>query len=611
MKRSIRLLFILLFALAILCSCTLPLPKEDGDSPENGGGGTQTFFTVSFDTAGGSSLKPREVEKNGKIPEPPYPPAKKGYIFDSWYFGNKKWNFARDAVTEDITLTASYKTIDYKISYELFGGEAEEPLAEFYNIESGIIRLPEIVRGSSHFMGWFLNGEKITEITDNMRGDITLMAKFYDTVPEIIETDNSSAKLSAYTETLEGSVAVELVSEEKEITTATLRAELPESWHIVKAVQGGRIRYLTALCKDNKKYAEFEMLSDTSRLVLTPVTLTDDLILESEFGTLLSNGHRVDTNYFPGFVRKTVTFTLDDGLVYDEMLLDILKPAGIRGTFNICNTDRLRADEYKALYEGYEVANHHILHTTAMREGFDYSNVVFSDNYLPAESERNNGIIYKNGLKVDGETVDGFYYVHYTLYGSNAGWHPLATDEAYMKYLSLTEDKIEAVFGEGAVVGFAYPHGSLNEELKRLIKECGYLYARKTGNLKGTTGFSLPADRFAWTYNADHNCLGEVMAEFDKYADDGKLKMFAFGVHAKDFETYGKWDELRAFANNYGNRQDEFWYSTNREIFEYEDALSSLVITDEKISNPSKVDLFITVDGIKTLIEAGSEYLFN
>ena len=101
------------------------------------------------------------------------------------------------------------------------------------------------------------------------------------------------------------------------------------------------------------------------------------------------------------------------------------------------------------------------------------------------------------------------------------------------------------------------------------------------------------------------------MADFDSYEDDGELKMFAFGVHAKDFETYGKWDDLEEYARLYGNRQEDFWYATNRQIFEYEDALKMLVITDEKITNPSDIDLFVTINGVKTIIFANSEYAIH
>ena len=68
---------------------------------------------------------------------------------------------------------------------------------------------------------------------------------------------------------------------------------------------------------------------------------------------------------------------------------------------------------------------------------------------------------------------------------------------------------------------------------------------------------------------------------------------------------------LEEFAKNYGNRPEDFWYATNRQIFEYEDAVNALEIYVDKIVNPSSVDLFVTVDGKKTVIRASSIYKFE
>jgi hypothetical protein len=182
----------------------------------------------------------------------------------------------------------------------------------------------------------------------------------------------------------------------------------------------------------------------------------------------------------------------------------------------------------------------------------------------------------------------------------------MASDETYFEYAEITKNDIESLFGEGSVVGFAYPHGKLTETVKQYLIDAGYLYARRTGNLKNSTGFSLPEDRFEWTYNADVSCLLDVMAQYDAFADDGELKFFAFGVHAADFS--GKWDVLEEFAELYGNRPEDFWYASNRDIFEYEDAVNALEIYEDKIVNPSNIDVFVTINNVKTIIHANSVY---
>ncbi len=69
--------------------------------------------------------------------------------------------------------------------------------------------------------------------------------------------------------------------------------------------------------------------------------------------------------------------------------------------------------------------------------------------------------------------------------------------------------------------------------------------------------------------------------------DDGELKFFCFGVHSSDFERANKWEMLSSFAKKHGNRPQDFFYGSVGEIFDYEDAMNSLLIEDGKICNPS------------------------
>jgi len=355
--------------------------------------------------------------------------------------------------------------------------------------------------------------------------------------------------------------------------------------------------------------ATFKLYIDNLSLKVYEAVEVEETPEEEEedigFGTKLENGHVLDKNFFPGFVRKTLSFTLDDGLnQYDKKVVDILKPQGFTGTF--CINDPATVTD-PSLYDGFEVANHHILHTTGYRSNFDYDSYIVNEKWSTGDKDPSK--IYILEKVIDGKVVPGFYYVHYSIYGSTAGWHPLASDETYIEYLELTTKKLEAIFGEDSVVGFAYPHGNVPPAVKEYLENNpNYLYARKTGI---ASSFNMPTDRFAWTYNADHSNLLEKMASFEALEDDGALKMFSFGIHAKDYETASKWDVLKTYAMVYGNRSDEFWYATNRQIFEYEDALNALVVSDEKIVNDSDIDVYVKVDGEEVVIKANSEYLFK
>ena len=114
----------------------------------------------------------------------------------------------------------------------------------------------------------------------------------------------------------------------------------------------------------------------------------------------------------------------------------------------------------------------------------------------------------------------------------------------------------------------------------------------------------------AWVYNAYHKNILEKGEDFEKYEDDGNLKWFCFGVHSHDFESAGNWCDLEEFANKYGNRPEEFYYATYAEIFDYEDAVKSVVITESSVHNPSAIDLYIKLDDVNTVLKSGETICF-
>ena len=315
----------------------------------------------------------------------------------------------------------------------------------------------------------------------------------------------------------------------------------------------------------------------------------------------------VDKNYFPGWVRKSVTFTIDDGNVnMDRKFLEILRPAGILGTFNLCshNMGYFDADGYREFYRGYEIANHAKYHVTSMSP--ELLNKISDAPFDRTLSDEN--LIYPY------PDVEGAYYIHYNLrYPANPqrqkpdGWSISAMPEEYIKFADIGCQELEEIFGKGNVRGFVYPggKGSARYAVDAVLAQ-NYFYVRKTGNLKDTTGFSMPADRQEWTYNASHNDILDVMAAYEKYEDDGELKFFSFGVHSVDYEKAEKWDDLREFARLYGNRPDTYFYGGVAEIFDYEDAIAALEVTDDKIKNDSELDLYVTVDGERMIVKAHS-----
>ena len=589
-----RFLFLLITAmLLLLCSC-----GGGGDAPGGGGedsGGadgegkpSKDYYTVSFETGTDKVIEPVTVKAGEKIDKPSIP-RKTGYSFKGWYNGDSEWNFYKDTVNEDMTLVARRELSEYMITYELNGGECDS-LITSYTVESGDITLPIPTKGGMKFDGWLSGTEFISRIKAGTIGNMKLEAIFYDSKP----TGELPEGVYAYAENGDGVIKVKTVGELTE--AVTLRVELPEDWYIVEVYEDGKRCYAETDLENGTAEVTFE-LKPGCEAELKPTVLRSDMMLDKISGVEVKEGVTVDVNYYPGFVRKAVTFTIDDGRIdTDTLFLDIVRPAGIIGTFNLNRANAAGLE----LYLGYEVANHHRLHCLPLRDGFDYSKIEIKDEIFKS-GESDPAYIYKS-------EIDGLYYIdyrHYTTAYKDPYWHAIADNETYAKYIDITKKELEALYGEGSIVGFAYPHGQLNEYVKQYLIKAGYLYARRTGDLKDKTNFALPEDRFAWTYNASVNSLLEVMAKYDAAEDNGTLRFFAFGVHSKDFD--GKWDVLREFARLYGNRPEDFYYATNRAIFEYEDAIKNLEVTENGIVNNSDVDVFVAINGVKTLIPAHSE----
>lgn len=301
---------------------------------------------------------------------------------------------------------------------------------------------------------------------------------------------------------------------------------------------------------------------------------------------------KIDLHFYPGWTRKSITFTIDDGNVrLDRKFLDITEPAGLKGTFNLKTPlTRLTAEEYRDFYQGYEISNHckyHAYPFTAQtaRE--------IRDEQFDRETA---DPVY--GYKTQEE---GLYRIH------TYAWTYLATDEKYMECVDDCQKELEAVFGKGKIRGYVWPCGlQQNDRVIEAVRSYGFQAVRRTGYEADRTGFALPADRMNWSYNADYQNMTELGAKYEAYPDDGELKFFCFGVHSHDFENAGRWDVLIDFCNRYGNRPNDFWYASVGEILDYEDAVKAIEITENEIFNPSSIDLYIQIDGERQILPANS-----
>jgi uncharacterized repeat protein (TIGR02543 family) len=121
MKKFTRLLTCAVIALTVLLSLAACNDNNGGNN------GAKTTYTVTFDSRGGSAVKPEEVEPNNKVNKPA-DPTRTGYAFDNWYVSaaaftdENKWSFIGFSVTESMTLYANWTPNGYTVLYDANGG---------------------------------------------------------------------------------------------------------------------------------------------------------------------------------------------------------------------------------------------------------------------------------------------------------------------------------------------------------------------------------------------------------------------------------------------------------------------------------------------------------
>lgn len=150
-------------------------------------------FTVTLDLNGGELSEGSNVLENiggGTSPELPVP-YKPGHIFVGWYtsLDNRGIKFTEnDVITSSITLYAKYEELanlesEYEINYELNGGSFESSYPNSYQVGK-VTTLVNPVKDGCSFEGWYESplfiGEKVTKISANQIGEITLYAKWME-----------------------------------------------------------------------------------------------------------------------------------------------------------------------------------------------------------------------------------------------------------------------------------------------------------------------------------------------------------------------------------------------------------------------------------------------
>lgn len=141
-------------------------------------------YTVSFETAGGSTVDSVTVNWNTSVTEPAAP-TKDHMDFAGWYSNeglSTAYNFS-SKITADTILYAKWTPKERKISFNTNGGSTVNTLT--FNEGSSAVRPANPTKGDEIFVGWFTD-EALTQAFNftadsaQLTQDITLYAKWKD-----------------------------------------------------------------------------------------------------------------------------------------------------------------------------------------------------------------------------------------------------------------------------------------------------------------------------------------------------------------------------------------------------------------------------------------------
>ena len=271
---------------------------------------------------------------------------------------------------------------------------------------------------------------------------------------------------------------------------------------------------------------------------------------------------------YPGGKPKALTFSYDDGVPQDRRLAKLFDNYGIKATFNFnCeyvskeNFTKEQIKEY-FLSKGHEIAVHGANHRA-------------NGNLRPIEGIRD---VLDCRLEL--------------------------------------EEKCDCI-----IRGMAYPDSGINqmgnfgsyEMIKQYLIELDIAYSRTLGN--DNNSFMLPTDFYAWMPTAHHNNsqIMEYIDEFLKLDISTKVyhatrvsRLLYIWGHSYEFDDNDNWEHIEKICKKLANN-DELWYATNIEIYDYIQAYKSLRYSADghKVYNPTLLTIWLDVDGKLYNVKSG------
>jgi len=251
---------------------------------------------------------------------------------------------------------------------------------------------------------------------------------------------------------------------------------------------------------------------------------------------------------FPGGKSKVLTLSYDDGVKQDIRMVELLRSAGIKCTFNI--------------------------------NGGCFS----PEGISHPEAKLHRRMTASQCLRTYTEDV-----CEVAIHGYNHTFLP-NMDSANV-CCEIIDDRraLETMFSR-QIHGMAYPYGLTNDTVCDILRLCGIYYSRTTVS---TEKFTIPATEAEWlrlpaTCHHKNPRLTELcdkfLASYPKYGP----KMFYLWGHTYEFDDDNNWHVIEDFIEKMKGHED-IWYATNMEVYQAWKDFQNLECSADgsRICNPS------------------------
>ena len=246
----------------------------------------------------------------------------------------------------------------------------------------------------------------------------------------------------------------------------------------------------------------------------------------------------IQINRFPGGKTRAATFSYDDGHPNDERLIALFNKYGVKGTFHL------------------------------------------------------NGIYYVNNTPEQDEALRRRYEGHeISCHGLRHGRFSSMTPSCVLNEI-LEDRRVLERIARYPVVGLSYPSGAHDTPSRAALSAAGILYSR---TVDSTKYFGPPDDFMRWNPSCHHRDALPLCERFARDVDSEWCErlLYIWG-HSHEFRTEEDWAYMETLVKTIAHN-DQIWYATNVEIYEYLQAQRQLQVSvdESMIYNPSRLPVWV------------------